>query len=254
VYLITSSLLFLVFKRLGEYTTGAIIMLSARPLLYVALGLLMVVSIIELSFIPSMVGWLHGRASGTFSFEYNGTRYNLKGEPANLITDQGHTSNGAAGTAFVLIGCGGIIALILRNRRNAGKFSRIFYNLWLVTNVLSLLLVLTALIYTFVVTNSHDDQSIDPAVASRLRNGEKYPLESWSPQNWYSAFLDLDLTNSDERSDIEHHLRLIRGWQYNLIPFFIIHFVETGLALWDAMQRRKEHSPTYTQAKHTVDA
>ncbi|KAF5989722.1 hypothetical protein FBULB1_725 [Fusarium bulbicola] len=227
-------------------------MAFVRPLLYVALGLLMVVSIIELSFISSMVGWLHGNASGTFSFEYRGTRHNLKGEPANLIVDQGHTSNGAAGTAFVLIGCGGILALILRNRQNPGKFSRFFYSTWLVFNVLSLLLILAALIYTFVVTNNHNGQRINPGVAAGLDDDEKYPLQSWTPQNWFSAFLKLDLTNSNERNDIEHHLRLMRGWQYNLIPFFIIHLAETGLALWDAMLRRKEPVPAYTPPKHTV--
>ncbi|KAF5564800.1 40S ribosomal s10 protein [Fusarium napiforme] len=227
-------------------------MAFVRPLLYVALGLLMVVSIIELSFISSMVGWLHGNASGTFSFEYRGTRHTLKGEPANLIVDQGHTSNGAAGTAFVLIGCGGIIALILRNRQNSGKFSRFFYNTWLLFNVLSLLLILTALIHTLVVTNNHNGQRINPGVAAGLDVDEKYPLQSWTPQNWFSAFLKLDLTNSNERNDIEHHLRLMRGWQYNLIPFFIIHLAETGLALWDAMLRPKEPVPAYAPPKHTV--
>src|SRR6478736_6249870 len=103
-------------------------MISPRPLLYVALGLLMIVAIIELSFISAMVGWLHSTASGTFTFRYRNTGVSMKGEPANLIVDQGHTSNGAAGTAFILIGCGGILALILRNRQNPGKFSRLFYN------------------------------------------------------------------------------------------------------------------------------
>ncbi|KAJ4267171.1 hypothetical protein NW762_003272 [Fusarium torreyae] len=227
-------------------------MFKARPLLYVALGLLMVVSIIELSFISAMVGWLHGNASGTFAIRYRGTTSDLKGEPANFIVDQGHTSNGAAGTAFVLIGCGGIIALFLRNRINPGKFSRFFYKTWLVVNVLSLLLILTALIYTFVVTNDHKGQRIDPAVASRLGDDQKYPLQDWTPQNWFSAFLKLDLPNSNERSDIAHHLRIIRGWQYNLIPFFIVHLAETGLALWDAMQRRKEPVPAYAPQKSSV--
>ncbi|KAL4732712.1 hypothetical protein ACLX1H_001731 [Fusarium chlamydosporum] len=224
-------------------------MISVRPLLYVALGLLMVVSIIELSFISAMVGWLHSTASGTFSFRWHDQTYNLKGEPANFITDQGHTSNGAAGTAFVLIGLGGIIALFLRNRQNPGKFSRFIYNFWLVTNVLSLLLVLAALIYTFVVTNQND-QNIVPGFAAQLKEGEKYPVDSWTPQTWFSGLLDLDLASSDERSDIEHHLRVIWGWQYNLIPFFIIHLAETGLALWDAMQRRKEPLPAYAPTKH----
>ncbi|CAG7558893.1 unnamed protein product [Fusarium equiseti] len=227
-------------------------MISPRPLLYVALGLLMVVAIIELSFISAMVGWLHSTARYTFVFRYGNRGVNIKGEPANFITDQGHTSNGAAGTAFVIVGLGGIIALFLRNRHNPGKFSRLFYNTWLVFNVLSLLLVLTALIYTFVVTNQHNGQNIIPGFAAQLKYGQKYPLESWTPQNWFTAMLDLDLTGDDERSDIEKHLRIMKGWQYNLIPFFIIHLVETTLALWDGMQRRKEPMPMYAPTKHDV--
>ena len=227
-------------------------MISPRPLLYVALGLLMVVAIIELSFISAMVGWLHSTASGTFTFRYRNRGINMKGEPANFIVDQGHTSNGAAGTAFIIVGLGGIIALSLRNRHNPGKYSRLFYKTWLVFNVLSLLLVLTALIYTFVVTNQHDDQDIIPGFAAQLEYGQKYPLESWTPQNWFSAVLDLQLTGGDTRSDIEKHLRIMRGWQYNLIPFFIIHLFETALALWDGMQRRKEPMPMYAPTKHDV--
>ncbi|KAJ3503659.1 hypothetical protein NM208_g16471 [Fusarium decemcellulare] len=193
-----------------------------------------------------MVGWLHHTATGSFAFQYRGSRNDLKGEPMNFITDQGHTSNGAAGTAFVLIGLGGIITLFLRSRPNPSKFSILLHYVWLVTNVLSLLLVLSALIYTFVVTNDHNGQRIDPSVAAGLDDGEKYPNQSWTPQNWYSAVLKLDLSDSDVRSDINSHLRIMRGWQYNLIPFFIVHLVETTLALLDGMQRRKEVPTTVT--------
>ncbi|RBR12885.1 uncharacterized protein FIESC28_08376 [Fusarium coffeatum] len=227
-------------------------MISPRPLLYVALGLLMVVAIIELSFISAMVGWLHSTASGTFVIRDGNRAIPLKGEPANFITDQGHTSNGAAGTAFVIVGLGGIIALSLRNRHNPGKFSRLFYNTWLVFNVLSLLLVLTALIYTFVVTNQHDGQNIVPGFVAQLDYGQKYPLKSWTPQGWFAAVLDLNINDAGTRSDIEKHLRIMRGWQYNLIPFFIIHLIETALALWDGMQRRKEPMPMYAPTKHDV--
>ncbi|KAJ4327752.1 hypothetical protein N0V84_001861 [Fusarium piperis] len=223
-----------------------------RPALYLALGLLMVVSIIELSFISAMVGWLHGTASGTFTFRYNGANHELKGEPKNLIVDQGHTSNGAAGTAFVLIGCGGSLILWLRSRPNPNKFSIALYYLWLVTNVLSLILVLSALIYVFVVTNDHNGQRIDPRVAAGLNDREKYPLQSWTPQNWYSAMLKLDLPDSSQRDDIESHLRIMRGWQYNLIPFFIVHLIETCLALWDGAKRRKEHAYSPPTHKSSV--
>ncbi|RGP78692.1 hypothetical protein FLONG3_3147 [Fusarium longipes] len=227
-------------------------MAFTRPLLYVSIGLLMVVSIIELAFISVMVSWLHRVASGTFPFEWQGRTYDILGKPANMIGDQGHTSNGAAGTAFIVIGCGGILALFLRNRHNAGKFSRFFYNFWLVVNVLNLLLTIAALVYTFIVTTQHDGQSINPNLAARIDGAEKYPLESWTPQNWFPALLDLNLVDSSQRSDIELQLRIMRGWQYNLIPFVAIHLVETALALWDAKQRRNELVPAYEPAKHYV--
>ncbi|KAI5464461.1 hypothetical protein BGZ63DRAFT_401410 [Mariannaea sp. PMI_226] len=215
----------------------------SRPALYISLGLLMVVSIIELSFISATVGWLHGTASGSFTFRFNGTTAELRGEPKNLIVDQGHTSNGASGTAFILIGIGGFLVLWLRSRSSRpNKFVIGLYYLWLVTNVLALMLTLGALIYVFVVTNNHKGQTIDASFAAD-HQGEKYPLDSWTPQNWFSAFLKLDLDDPSQRSDIKSHLRIMWGWQYNLIPFFIIQFFQTGLALWDAVERRKESRP-----------
>lgn len=225
--------------------------MNSRIALYASLALLMVVAIIELSFISATVGWLHSTASGTFKFAFDGSTYNLKGVPKNFIVDQGHTSNGAAGTAFILIGIGGFLILWLSSRPNPHKITIAFYHAWLVTNVLSLLLVLSALIYTFVVTNDHKGQTIDPSIAASLK-GQKYYIDSWTPQNWFSALLKLDLVDSSERSDIKSHLRIMRGWQYNLIPFFIIHLLETSVALWDASKRRKMSAVSNMQ--HKVDA
>ncbi|KAM5347272.1 hypothetical protein ACJ41O_010277 [Fusarium nematophilum] len=217
--------------------------MKARPALYVALGLLMAVSIIELSFISATVGFLHDTASGYFAFQYRGEREELYGHPKNLLTDQGHTSNGASGTAFILIGIGGFLVLWLRSRPAPNKFTLFLYHAWLVFNVLSLFLTLASLIYVFVVTNNHKGQRIDPSVAARL-DGKPYNLDTWTPQGWFTAVLQLNLSDSDVRHDIQSRLRVMRGWQWNLIPFFIIHFFETGLALWDAVQRRKEPTPS----------
>ncbi|KPM41383.1 hypothetical protein AK830_g5216 [Neonectria ditissima] len=225
--------------------------MASRIALYAALALLMVVSIIELSFISAMVGWLHGTASGTFSFALDGSTFKLNGHPQKMLVDQGHTSNGAAGTAFILVGLGGFLVLWLRSRPNPSRFSNVLYHVWLVVNVLSLLLVLTALIYVFVLTNKHKGQTINAAVASKL-NARKYPLESWTPQNWFSAVLKLDLVKSSVRSNIASQLRIMRGWQYNLIPFFIIHLAETAIALWDAKTTRKTQRFSPVQQKHDV--
>lgn len=72
------------------------------------LALLMIDAIIELSLISSMVAWLHSTAGGEFEViapeMQDMISFNLHGKPKNLLLNQGHTSNGAAGTAFVLVG------------------------------------------------------------------------------------------------------------------------------------------------------
>ncbi len=91
-----------------------------RPLLSLAVlvPVLMVDAIIELSFISAMVGFLKGRGSKSFEVSYpTGEIFELHGTPQNPLENQGHTSNGAAGTAFVLIGIGGLLAIWLQHRR-----------------------------------------------------------------------------------------------------------------------------------------
>ncbi|KAK5941470.1 hypothetical protein PMZ80_006749 [Knufia obscura] len=214
--------------------------------LYVAIGLLMVDSIIELSFVSSMVAWLHRRAGGSFEIAYNGSTYSLHGKPENELADQGHTSNGAAGTAFVLIGMGGILILWMRSRPNMWQkgFVKVLYHFWLVMTVLSALLTLSALIFTFIITSNHAGQTIDQSVASQLDNHPypnyvAYPLDSWTPENWFNAVLNLDLVHDSDRSAIDLRVHIMRGWRYNLIPMFIIGLAVAALAFWDAFNRRK---------------
>jgi hypothetical protein len=201
------------------------------------LALVMLDSILELSFVSATVGWLHGAASGTFLVNSSSGTYPLKGEPLHLMTDQGHTANAAAGTGFILIGLGGILALSLRNR--SGKFGHGLYYLWLVINVLAFMLTLGALGYVMNVTNAHKGQSIDVDVASGLK-GAKYPQNVWTPQNWFSAVLDLDLASESERKDILSHLRIMWGWQYNLIVMVIVQLGTTVLFIMDGLKWRKE--------------
>jgi hypothetical protein len=226
-------------------------MTSLQAALWAAIALLMADSIIELSFISSMVSWLHRRAGGSFDVNYNSSTFSLHGKPAGLLLNQGHTSNGAAGTAFVLIGMGGILALLLRNHaiRHPGtglsKFGLGWYHAWLVFTVLSAFLTMSALIYVFVINNDHKGQSIDLSLASTLNNQPypnyvAYPLDFWTPVNWFQAVLQLDLDSSADRSNIHNHLAIMRGWAWNLIPMFIIGLAVVALAFADAVQRQAE--------------
>ncbi|KAH6646684.1 hypothetical protein BKA67DRAFT_663085 [Truncatella angustata] len=220
--------------------------------LKVALGLLMVVSIIELGFVTATVGWLHSTASKGFRFRSNTSTYQLAGIPSAFLVDQGHTSNGAAGTAFVLIGLGGIVALWIRSRidYHSSNPARFIYYLWLALNVPALLLTAGALGYVFYVTNARRGQTIDVALAAKL-DGSPYTLGSWTPQNWFAAVLQLDLVGG--RDDISSHLQIMTGWQYNLIPFLVVQLVETVLAFMDFVRWRNSGGKNESWVIHNND-
>ncbi|KAM0815752.1 hypothetical protein AB5N19_01551 [Seiridium cardinale] len=207
----------------------------------ISLGLLMIVSIIELGFVTGTVGWLHDTASKGFEFNYNGSTHKLAGTPSNFLVDQGHTSNGAAGTAFVIIGLGGIVALWVRNggSHKSRTCGRNFYYLWLAFQIPAFLLTTGALGYVFNVTNARNGQTIDAPLAASL-NGTPYTADSWTPQNWFAAVLQLDLVYG--RDDISSHLQIMRGWQYNLIPFFLVQLAETILSFLDYSRWRRSGS------------
>ncbi|KAI7339129.1 hypothetical protein KC315_g1402 [Hortaea werneckii] len=217
---------------------------KARTALSVALAILMLAAGLELASISSMVYWLHYRAGKDFTIVYQDSTFSLHGKPENLLVEQGHTSNGAAGTAFVLVSLLGFVALALRSRRYPGSFSRLLYSFWLAMTVLSALLSIAALVYTLVITYQHDSQSIDVSRASTLGNRpypdyHAYPLETWTPENWFAAVLRLDLAIQSERSDIELHLVVMKVWKWNLIPLAVLGVTVVGLAFAEKSGRER---------------
>ena len=207
-------------------------------LLFVAIATLMIDSLLEMAFISSMVYWLNHGASGPYEINRNGRIFSLHSAPRRLLTDQGHTSNGAAGTAFVLIGLGGIVALLLaRPLSPRHRLLGWLYRAWLVLTVPATLLTLAALIYVNVVTSKHSGQTIDLDLV--VSSGVPYPVDSWTPQNWFSAVLKLPLTDDDTESKIAHHLRIMNGWRWNLIPLFVIELGVCVLAFVEARMWRR---------------
>lgn len=218
------------------------------------LALLMADAIIELSFISSMVAWLHSTAGGEFEIiapnMQDTMSFSLHGKPKNLLLNQGHTSNGAAGTAFVLVGLGGILVLTLRHRASTNsqvmRLTTPIYFAWLASTVLSVLLSLSALAYTFAVTKATRDQSIDIATAASLDNRPypnyvAYPKNDWTPETWFEAVLELTLVERSQRSDIMHHLTIMRAWKWNLIPLFLLGLALSVVAVLDAWMERRNN-------------
>lgn len=213
--------------------------------LKITVGLTAIASAIELAFVSATVAYLAIIGKTTFSvFLTPSQTIQVPGLPDKLSVNQGHTANGAAGTGLVIVGCAGILALWLRDRPDyynssfVGIFSRAFYRLWLALNVPALLLTLAALAYVFAVTNMHQGQSIDLRTVQSLRDVDlKYPMLEWTPQGWLEALLKLDLVTESDRDAVELHYRVARGWQYNLIPFFVVQLAQTVFALLDARRR-----------------
>lgn len=113
-----------------------------------------------------------------------------------------------------------------------------FYYLWALITILSWLLTLTALIYTYVLTNKHSDQGIDLAYAEGSAP-KPYPRDSWTPENWYTLVNSLSLVHRDDHDILKKKLRTMRGWRYNLIPFMILGFILMVLVIVELLSFRR---------------
>jgi len=208
--------------------------MNTLPLL-IALVFLTIDSAIELAFISSIVGYLHRSGANKYPFFANdGSTIFVDAKPAHLLLNEGHTSNGAAGTALVAVSFGGFLVLWWVRRReklNIHRPSRLFLAYAILT-VLSFLLTTAALAYTFITAHSTSNQSILPSIALQYEN-KPYPLHNWGPGTWTSALLDLDLVNGKDRTYLQHWSSVMKGYEYNLIPLFLIGGVVAGLSVWN---------------------
>jgi hypothetical protein len=84
-----------------------------------ALVLLMIDAAIELALISSMVGYLHRSGANQYPFisDDGGSLAFINAKPKGLLLNEGHTSNGASGTALILICFGGFLVLWHERRR-----------------------------------------------------------------------------------------------------------------------------------------
>jgi hypothetical protein len=103
---------------------------------------------------------------------------------------------------------------------------------------MSFTLTLAALIYTFVITHETSGQTIDISNPN-LQNTAPYPLDSWTPQTWFGAVLDLPFVNEDDKNDARKHWRLMEGWKWNLIPLFLVEFAVVVVALLESLAYRR---------------
>jgi hypothetical protein len=106
-----------------------------------------------------------------------------------------------------------------------------------VFSILSFLLTVSALAYTFALTNQTKGQHIDLDVAYQYQ-GHAYPLDKWTPENWTKALLEVVIDNNDA-SYLRHWLHVIEGWKWNLIPMFLIGLVVAALSVMECLRQRR---------------
>ena len=112
--------------------------------------------------------------------------------------------------------------------------------------MLSFLLTLSALIYTFVVTKQTDGSRIDLALAEETyagRNGAvifPYPGNMWTPETWFKQVLKLGFVDEGLKGDIRTHVRLMEGWRFNLIPLFLLGLAVMLVAVLGWVERRRD--------------
>jgi hypothetical protein len=112
---------------------------------------------------------------------------------------------------------------------------------WVVMTVLSFLLTLAALAYTNAITNQTSGQSIDMSqISSDSANVTPYALDTWTPQTWYAAVLQLPFVNEGDKSNIRYYLRISYGWRWNLIPLFLLGLAVIPFAFMELKKSRRE--------------
>ncbi|KAI1175647.1 hypothetical protein F4777DRAFT_598389 [Nemania sp. FL0916] len=202
-----------------------------------------------MAFASSTIAWLDNTSNlKAFQFIAYGHKHRLAGYPRHYIIDQVHTSNAAAVVSLIIVGFGSASALFLRDwaqyrTGKIAKYCRYFYYLWLSCSVPALLLTGVALIYVFAVTNTQAGQKISTSLAVN-ESGHPYSRGTWTPQSWFRAVLRLELVR--RREEIVKQLTVMNGWQYNLIPMFLLQLSETALAFMD--YNRWIHEPILSQA------
>lgn len=97
-------------------------------------------------------------------------------------------------------------------------------------------------------------QVIDLAIAADNAFPKKYPVDSWTPENWYKEVLNIPLADDKDRTIIAYNLRIMRGWKYNLIAFFLVGFTLSSLVVTELLRSRKQgpkygRTPQYAEHK-----
>jgi hypothetical protein len=142
---------------------------------------------------------------------------------------------------------------VLTNNQTGSSRPTFIFTFWVVIAILSMLLTLAALIYTMVLTSTTDNQTINLNLAAANPAPKKYPADEWTPETWFVAVLNqVPLTFESDRNDIRKQIRLMRGWRWNLIPFFILGLAVACAAVYEWVMLRRQGGQDKRASKERV--
>ncbi|KAL1969197.1 hypothetical protein VTN77DRAFT_451 [Rasamsonia byssochlamydoides] len=198
---------------------------------------------VQLGLISDTVGFLHIQKTEVRTYpivESSGdaTTFLLNALPANLIVDHGHTTNAAAGWGVVLSLAGLLGVWFLFQPRFS---SRLRFKLLLAMTICltSLtLLTLAAFIYTFIVTYQTRNQTISLPVAIG-QSPLPYQLNSWTPETWYRAVLQLSIADKSVADTLRFHYHEMAAWRWWILPYLLVSAFTLGCTAVHALQQRR---------------
>ncbi len=112
---------------------------------------------------------------------------------------------------------------------------------------------MAALAYTFILIHQTSGQFINPVVALESQ-GHAYPVDKWTPQTWTKALLALPLISGTDASYLQHWLRVMEGWRWNLIPMMLINLFVAALAIRECLRQRRVLRDDYDVPKENVES
>lgn len=236
--------------------------------LFASSAILCALSIALFGLLSSMVAWLLDQKHNVHSYRVNwpGNPVQLNVEPKNLWADQGHESNGLGVYGFFLGVFGMVTAWRMSKAGQVWQMDRShlsehgtddYQQARKSVNALAILLLLgtmfslSAFIFAFVVTYQTSGRHIREPVALNSV-GINYSYQTWTPETWFKAVLELPLADGAKHAEIKSQVRGMVAWRWILLPLFLMYMVALYIAAV-AWLRQRRHVTERTSSAQSVE-
>jgi hypothetical protein len=97
---------------------------------------------------------------------------------------------------------------------------------------------LSAFIFVFVVTYQTTGQHIREPIALNSV-GTNYPYQTWTPETWFQAVLDLPLADGAQHAQIKSRVSSMVAWRWMLLPLLFVYMTALYVTVvtWSRQRR-----------------